>query len=123
MEYASFWRRVGGYLLDAIIISAVGGIIGLIVSSNASPIISLLVGLAYVVGLNANGGTLGKRVVGLRLEDAKTGEDIGYPKAFGRYIVAIASALALLLGYLWCIWDDRRQTWHDKAVGSVVIRT
>ncbi len=122
VEYGSFWRRFGGYLIDGIIIGAVGGIIGLVVSSNASPIISLLIGLAYVVGLNANGGTLGKRAVGLRLEDAETGEDIGYPRALVRYIVAIASALALLLGYLWCIWDDKKQTWHDKAAGSVVVR-
>jgi uncharacterized RDD family membrane protein YckC len=99
----------------------VGGIIGLIVSSNASSIIGFLIGLTYVVGLNANGGTLGKRAVGLRLEDAETGEDIGYPRALVRYIVGIASGLALLLGYLWNIWDDKKQTWHDKAAGSVVV--
>ena len=99
------------------------GIITLIVSSAVGSIVGFLIGLAYYATLNANGGTWGKRVVGLRLEDATTGEDIGFPRALVRYIVAIASALVLLLGYLWCIWDDKKQTWHDKAAGSVVVRT
>jgi uncharacterized RDD family membrane protein YckC len=117
---------LGGYLIDVIILiilGVVGGIIGLALSPNASSVIGLVIGLSYYVGLNANGGTLGKRAIGLRLQDAETGEDIGYPKAFVRYIVAIASGLALLLGYLWCIWDGKKQTWHDKAAGSVVVRT
>jgi uncharacterized RDD family membrane protein YckC len=25
------------------------------------------------------------------------------------------------LGYLWMLWDDKNQTWHDKVVNSVVI--
>ena len=83
----------------------------------------MLIGLAYYVPLNANGGTLGKKALGLRVEDAKTGENIGMARSFLRYIVAIASAIALLIGYLWCIWDADKQTWHDKAAGSVVVRT
>jgi uncharacterized RDD family membrane protein YckC len=122
VEYGGFGRRLGGYLIDVVIVGVIGGIVALIVSPNASSVLGLLIGLAYFVGLNANGGTLGKRVVGLRLEDAETGEDIGYPRALIRYIVAIASALVIFLGYLWCIWDSRNQTWHDKAAGSVVVR-
>ena len=122
-RYGSFWRRFGGFLIDAIILGVVGGIIGLIVSPNASSVIGIGIGLVYYVGLNANGGTLGKRAIGLRLEDAETGQDIGYPRALVRYIVAIASGLVLLLGYLWCIWDHEKQTWHDKAAGSIVVRT
>jgi hypothetical protein len=26
------------------------------------------------------------------------------------------------LGYLWMLWDDQKQTWHDKIVDSAVIR-
>jgi uncharacterized RDD family membrane protein YckC len=36
--------------------------------------------------------------------------------------VAIFSGLVLLLGYLWAIWDANKQTWHDKAAGSFVVR-
>lgn len=123
VEYGSFWRRFGGYVIDAIIVGVISGIMTLIVSSAVGSLVGFLIGLGYYVTLNANGGTWGKRIVGLRLEDATTGEDIGFPRALVRYIVAIASALALLLGYLWCIWDSRNQTWHDKAAGSVVVTT
>lgn len=126
VEYGGFWRRFGGYLIDFIIVIVVSafasGIIAVIVSSPAGSLVGVLIGLGYPVTLNANGGTWGKRIVGLRLEDATTGADIGYPRALGRYIVAIASTLVLLLGYLWSIWDSRKQTWHDKAARSVVVR-
>ena len=150
VEYASFWRRVGGYLLDGLIVGVPTTILAIIVSaiiiSSAPDIaftqeqlqeqqdaettativstaISFIIGLAYIVVLNANGGTLGKQAVGIRLQDANTGEDIGIGPALLRYIVASASALVLLIGYLWCIWDDKKQTWHDKAASSIVVKT
>lgn len=120
-DYGSFWIRLVGFIIDAVILGAVGGVIGAILG-NPGSVIGFLVGLTYVVGMNANGGTLGKRAVGLRLESEKTGEDIGYGAALVRYVVGIASALVLLLGYFWVIWDDKNQTWHDKAAGSVVVK-
>ena len=149
VEYASFWRRVGGYLLDGLIVGVpVGilvGIVSAIIISSAPDVaftqeqlqerqdaetmasivsmaISFVVGLAYIVLLNANGGTFGKKILGMRLEHAETGENIGIGRALARYVVAIASFLAILLGYLWCIWDDKKQTWHDKAANSIVVR-
>ena len=83
--------------------------------------ISGAVGLAYFVLLNANGGTWGKRILGMRLQDRTSGENIGIGRAVARYFVAIASGIALALGYLWVLWDDNKQTWHDKAAGSVVV--
>ncbi len=26
------------------------------------------------------------------------------------------------LGYLWMLWDDDKQTWHDKMVRSIVVK-
>ena len=123
IEYASFWRRLGGFLIDALILAGIGAIVGLVLSPNTGSGVRFVIGISYYIGLNANGGTLGKQIVGLRLQDAKTGENIGYPRALIRYIVAIASFLALLIGFLWCIWDGKKQTWQDKAAGSVVVRT
>jgi uncharacterized RDD family membrane protein YckC len=37
--------------------------------------------------------------------------------------VSIVSAIVFLLGYLWMLWDPEKQTWHDKAAGSVVVPT
>ena len=50
---------------------------------------------------------------------------IGYGKALGRRLLASLFWWLLLipglLDVLWPLWDGRRQTWHDKVVGSVVV--
>ena len=46
---------------------------------------------------------------------------IGYGRAFIRWLVSIISALILLLGYLWMLWDKEKQCWHDKAANDVVV--
>ncbi len=123
VEYASFGRRLGGYLIDGIILLVVAGIPSAIVPSFGGSLISFVISFSYAVLLNANGGTLGKRILGMRLQNSETGENIGIGMAVVRYFVAIVSGLAILIGYLWCIWDPNKQTWHDKAAGSVVVKT
>ena len=147
VDYASFWRRFGGFLLDVFIVVATSILVFIVLAFIASIIIPtpdteqfdavetagspdfviLLFsmfgpGSGYSVFMNANGGTLGKRMLGMRIERADTGENIGIGRAFGRLIVAYYTYSFLLLGYLWCIWDDKKQTWHDKAVGPLVVR-
>ena len=53
--------------------------------------------------------------------DADTGAPIGAGRAIGRYFARILSGLPLLLGYLWPLWDDRQQAFHDKLVNSRVV--
>jgi uncharacterized RDD family membrane protein YckC len=69
------------------------------------------------------GQTLGKRVAGIRVVDANTGQPgIGFGRAVGRYFARILSAIPCLLGYFWMLWDARKQTWHDKLVNTVVVK-
>ncbi|MCH2414732.1 MAG: RDD family protein, partial [Acidimicrobiales bacterium] len=68
------------------------------------------------------GGTPGKRIAKLKVVDATTGAPIGMGRAIGRWIMRFASAIPLWLGYLWMLWDDDNQTWHDKVVRSRVVR-
>ena len=43
--------------------------------------------------------------------------------AFVREVVGkFLSGLVLCLGYLWMLWDAERQCWHDKLVGTRVVR-
>ena len=30
--------------------------------------------------------------------------------------------LVILLGFLWMLWDPRKQTWHDKAARSLPVK-
>jgi uncharacterized RDD family membrane protein YckC len=77
----------------------------------------------YAILEGTRGQTLGKMALGIKVVDADNGGFIGIPRGIGRYFARILSAIVLGLGYLWMLWDPRKQCWHDKLVRSVVIRT
>jgi len=69
------------------------------------------------------GRTPGMKITGNRLVDVNTGGPIGTGRGFGRALVAqFISPFLCALGFLWAIWDPRKQTWHDKIANSVVIK-
>jgi uncharacterized RDD family membrane protein YckC len=97
-------------------------------------IIFLLIGIGFVASLlvgifywghyeGRRGQTIGKRTVGIRTIDQYTGAPIGFGRAVGRMFARILSGQVFSLGYLWMLWDDQKQTWHDKIVKSIVVQT
>jgi uncharacterized RDD family membrane protein YckC len=121
---SSFWRRLAALLVDGIVLGIVGGILGAIFDAdrNASNGIATLLGLAYFTYFEGSSGqTPGKKALGIRTIDFSGGGAIGFGRAFIRYIGRIVSTIALLIGYLWMIWDKEKQTWHDKFANSVVV--
>jgi len=84
----------------------------------------LLVMIGYVVQLGRTGQTWGRRIVSNKVIRVDNGDVPGIGRALGRELFAwIVSASILYLGYLWMIWDDDRQTWHDKVAGTSVVRS
>jgi uncharacterized RDD family membrane protein YckC len=86
--------------------------------------LTTLLSFVYYVTLegSASGQTVGKRVLGIRVLDFQGGTgSIGYGRAVVRNLVKYISAIPLLLGYLWMLWDREKQCWHDKAASSVVV--
>lgn len=80
--------------------------------------------LYHTLLVGRTGQTLGKRATGVRVVDAASGASIGNGRALGRFLFAsFISGNVCLLGYLWALWDPRKQTWHDKVVSSVVVTT
>ena len=61
--------------------------------------------------------------MGLETVDATTGEYIGGGKAIGRGLLAFLNSLPFMLGWLWPLWDPKKQTFTDKIFGSVVVET
>ena len=59
----------------------------------------------------------------LRLVDAKTGNTISKKQSIGRYFAQIISIIPFGLGYFWIAIDQKKQSWHDKLAGTVVIRS
>ena len=82
-------------------------------------------GLAYIViycRKVAAGQSWGHKAMGIRIIDANTGSTISAGRVFGRQLARIVSGCVCYLGYLWMLWDGRKQTWHDKIVGTVVVK-
>jgi uncharacterized RDD family membrane protein YckC len=67
------------------------------------------------------GQSLGKKTLHLRLLSEKTGEPIGGGMAFARDICHILDSLACYIGWLFPLWDAKRQTFADKIISTVVI--
>ena len=122
-EAAGFWRRFTAALIDAILLGIVNGILRVLVGMGAGTGLGLLVSFSYFTYFHGKTGqTPGNAALGIRVVDIDTGEVIGYGRAFGRALMAIVSGVVLLLGYLWMLWDSRKQTWHDKVANSIPVR-
>jgi len=90
------------------------------------PLLMLRVVLALYKPLfeGATGQTLGKKWVGIRVVQ-EDGSPIGYPRAFFRWLVFSLFGLVPILdlvNILWPLWDPRKQTLHDKAAKTLVVR-
>lgn len=83
-----------------------------------------LIGVSYqVICLKLWGKTIGKKILGIKVVRADNLELVGYGKAFIRETVGKwLSSWIFNLGYLWMIWDPKKQTWHDKIAGTIVVR-
>ena len=94
--------------------------IALMVGLGAIGVIAFMV--LYCKKVGSTGQSWGHKAVGLRVVDAQSGAAIGGGRAFGRYLARIISAIPCYLGFLWPLWDQRKQTFHDKIVGTVVLK-
>lgn len=121
---ASFGVRLVAVIIDSIILGVVNGILIAILKTPGRGLGTLL-GLAYIIYLEGSpsGQTIGKRAMNIRVVDADTGGPIGYGRAVLRYFARILSAIPCALGFFWMLWDDNKQTWHDKIATNVVVPT
>ena len=121
-EAAGFWRRFAAALIDGILLGIVSGILRAFLGVGPGSGLGTIASFVYFTYFHGRTGqTPGDAALGIRVVDIDNGEVIGYGRAFGRALVAIVSTLVVLLGFLWMIWDKRKQTWHDKAAGSLPV--
>ena len=81
----------------------------------------LIVGIIVIIFWFCKNATPGKMLLNMEIVDARTG---GKPSLFQwilRYIGYVIAVMPLMLGFLWILWDKKRQGWHDKIAGTVVI--
>ncbi len=140
VAYAGFWRRFLAWLIDAIILGVVGTILSAVLGLGSGSagggsasfnfnaggtLLNIVLGLLYFTLMIAlvNGKTVGAMALGIRVVPADGGGSVSIGKALIRTIVAYVSGLVIALGYLWMLWDSNKQTWHDKAAGTYVIKS
>ena len=82
--------------------------------------------VAYWVIGNAIGQTLGKKIMRIRVRREDADAPIGFFPSLVRYIVTLLlAALFLIPGILdglWPLYDPKKQSLHDRVVGSIVVR-
>ena len=126
---ATFNRRMGGFILDTIVIAAAAFVVTILVgvpeSADAgatvqSVVITTLMRLGYGAIFNPRGWSPGKLVLGLRIVN-EDGEPPGLRWGIMRTAGTVFSEI-LYIGYLWSFWDKRKQTWHDKLAKTYVVR-
>jgi uncharacterized RDD family membrane protein YckC len=136
-EYVGFWPRVGATIIDAIIFVIITwpilfSIYGLsyftdpetpFIAGPADFLISwVFPAVAIILFWLHKRATPGKMAILAQVVDARTGKGITVGQAIGRYLAYFIAFLPLFLGIIWVAFDSRKQGWHDKLAGTVVIR-
>jgi uncharacterized RDD family membrane protein YckC len=137
LEYAGFWIRVGACLIDTVLVLVI--IMPLLIYiygweyfdpdkglvAGAADFLLTYVGPAIAVVLFwiYRQATPGKAMLSVKIVDAKSGGVPSVGQSIGRYLGYYVSAVPLGLGLIWVGIDKRKQGWHDKLAGTVVIRT
>jgi uncharacterized RDD family membrane protein YckC len=122
-QAAGFGRRLVSAIVDGVLLGVVGVILRAIFGGAVEAALSLVLSLAYFTYFHGKTGqTPGNAALGIRVVDIDSGSGpIGYGRAALRWLVSIVSAIVLLVGFLWMLWDPRKQTWHDKAARSLPV--
>jgi len=123
LKYVGFGRRLGAYLIDAVIVNLVLSPLYLIIPdfNLVNMIFLVLYTLYYVFMVGMYGATLGKMILKIRIVK-EDGAKVSFVDAFIRELASYISAVVLFLGYLWVLWDPKKQSWHDKIAHTVVVR-
>jgi uncharacterized RDD family membrane protein YckC len=124
VPYSDWIHRVGGLLIDQIPV-VVLIIIGAVLHNVALLLLFYLIALV-VQGYNrwylgGQGQSWGKRALNMRLISEETGQPIGTLMAFVRDICHFVDSIICYIGYLFPLWDAKRQTLADKIIRTVVV--
>jgi uncharacterized RDD family membrane protein YckC len=74
---------------------------------------------AYLGG--QTGQSTGKKAIGLKVVSEQTGQVIGGGLGIVRFLAHIVDSLICYIGYLFPLWDAKKQTLADKIMKTVVI--
>ena len=136
LEYVGFWARVWASLIDSVLVCIiVYPLLTMIYGREYFGSSSLIKGpadlllqlvlpaVAIILFWIARQATPGKMAIHAKIVDAETGAPMTRAQAIGRYLGYYVSILGFGLGFFSVGWDRRKQGWHDKLAGTVVVRS
>jgi uncharacterized RDD family membrane protein YckC len=138
VSYGSRFGRLIAYILDGLVMGVVLGIpysiaMGLLVGASGSSDSAALIGMVIMIVVLAafllwkpwfwshGGQTPAYKLLGLRVVRAADGGPVGMGQGIGRMLGYFVSNIVFSLGFVWILFDSKRQGWHDKLAGTVVI--
>jgi uncharacterized RDD family membrane protein YckC len=138
VKVIGFGHRLAAFLLDALIVGFFSMVLGVFVGLAAfllqwltpNGIVHLerviiafgvIFSIAYYIyAWSKSGQTIGKTTLGIKV----VGPD-GRPPSGGqavlRYLGYLLSAVVVSVGFIWILFDRKRQGWHDKIAKTYVV--
>lgn len=122
--YGTFWERFAAAVLDCFILVIPNYLLQYILGDITGSVVSLVMCWIYYATLESGShqATLGKRALNLKVTDVN-GHRIGFGQATGRFFGRYVSTLILFIGYFMMLWDDKKQTLHDKMANTLVTKS
>jgi uncharacterized RDD family membrane protein YckC len=136
-NYVGFWARTGASIIDTILLLMITWpLLWMIygeayfdfeetsfIAGPADLLITWILPLIFtLVFWMRKQGTPGKLVMSAHVVDEKTGGSLSLRQSAIRYLGYFVSMLPLCLGFFWVAFDKKKQSWHDKIAGTVVVR-
>lgn len=135
LEYVGFWPRAFAALFD-LMLAALFAIPALIYiyenkrhewgSSGVLAFEVLLLwvmpAVAIIAFWRSRQATPGKMALTAIIIDEKTAGPPSIWQHCGRYLAYFVSLLPFGLGFVWIAFDNKKQGWHDKMAGTLVVR-
>jgi uncharacterized RDD family membrane protein YckC len=123
LVYGGFWERFGAAFIDGLILIIPNYLLIYIAGDGLGNVLSLVMSWLYYAYMESGTtqATIGKKALGLKVTTTE-GQPISFAQATGRYFGKILSTLILLIGYLMMIWDEKKQTLHDKMANTLVVK-
>lgn len=137
-EYAGFWIRLAASIVDTLLVMLLT--IPMLISYYGFETYWIAAQSGHLLGLGEiiiswllpfgatiafwikKQATPGKILFSLKVLDEKTGQPISLQQSIIRYLGYFVSTIGLLLGFIWVAFDAKKQGWHDKMAGTVVVR-
>jgi uncharacterized RDD family membrane protein YckC len=135
---ASPGMRIVGGLIDVVILVVINGIIGIIFISagdarllpggvvGQAGVLNVVIDFAYFAYFwSTRGASIGRMPFGFKVRDMATGQYPTMGKAALRGLIwalEVGFTICIIgaIGWLWQLWDPKKQAIHDKIAGTIV---